>query len=1053
MANFFDHAVAAAQAQTRIVETLGVPFADPFNEEAVIADVNDPKKLGRVKVTTDDGLTSNWIPVSGSSRGLLSARYIGARVLVGKTNGRSENMYVIGITKVDPGVGIVGTPIQLPIIDESMAVWNDTSDRGMKCNEGNEGRMYILSGEMNEDVVVCLRRTGLQIEGKPSWAWKSMTQGIWIEKGINPGNETTIAIEQAQKRNPGIPECTESLLGERHDFSEDRGFRTTTMVCRRDEDGEFGWLPESTPPTFFRTTLPSCTSKNHGMEAVVDDGNNSEFVTCLRYQGLMRWVKNGKRLPHKFYPKDKPDRKKEFLAGFKSIEWMEESPVESDTGYDWVKAPEIRDAVLDTVISKIPLTGTDPELKRLLMISGMLPATAFNGAGALSAAAREAMNRKTGIPIDTLVNTLRQQLDRDGKLDMSTAPILTGTGDAGKVLIEGVISGTVEGALGNIGQNALRNSLLSLNPKTASVMTGLMSGGVWGAVDTAAVLGLNKLPPEVNKYVQPVLGIAKNVLSGYPTALGSILNTASGGGLTAAITSSLNSAIGRNVVTPGIISGLGGLLGSGGLGPVGQMFNGLSNLTGIPKAPAPLNSFPLLASTAMGALGIGGSVQSLFGAGGGLGFAGLAGLIGGGFNPVATILGGIGLFSSLFGSGGPNCPCDPKCRKVSHGVDSDGLSLLDPCGSLTGNGTNAYNPVGIPVPNNTGDVAKQLGLSHTGVGENLIPENIRDASLAITSIDRVGNMAEKYYESRYADEVEEKLENAYTFEAVEKAVKVIDNNITRVESVERKLIDSVYNILQNIFWSPEGAVLEKLITDVRENSQAIKDVYGFVKSLDLKKDGPRVGVNVTPSIALAFKNIPDLASLYKENREETEEIKDKGILPADEEWKSMEPGLGVESTIGEYLDTISDPFPNERTLFDEIRVISTSLESKISDDIQESADPIDNVLSPSQIDSLKNKFFDPRRGEYRSAEDFPRTTTRNFSLPPGTILPPGTVFPPGSSLPTGVPLPSGTVLPAGTVFPPGSTLPPGVTAIPEGGVASSLYEQVKARESGEISCE
>jgi hypothetical protein len=1023
MADFFEHAAITAQVQTRIVETLGVPFADPFNEEAVIADVNDPKKLGRVKVTTDDGFTSNWIPVSGSSRGVLSARYIGAKVLVGKTNGRSENMYVVGITKVDPGVGIVGTPVQLPIIDESMAVWNETSDRGMKCNEGNEGRMYILSNEMNQDVVVCLRRTSPQLGSKPAWAWKSITNGLWVEKGINPGNETTIPIEQAQERNPGIPKCTESMLGEKHDFSEDRGFRTTTMVCRRDEDGEFTWLPESTPPTFFRTTLPKCEEKIHGMEAVVDDGNNSEFVTCLRYQGLMRWVKHGKRLPHKFHKKDKPENKKEFLEAFQPIPELEER-AQFAPNFDWVKTPEIRETVFDAVVPAIALTNTDPVLRQLLVTAGLIPATAFNGAQVLSTAAREAMNRQTGVPIDTLVNTLRQQLDRTGSLDMATAQILTGTGDAGRILLEGVRSGTVEGALSNIGQNALRNAMLSLSPKTASVMTGLMSGGVWGAVDTAAILGLSQLPPEVNKYVQPVLGIARNVLSGYPTALGSILNTASGGGLTAALSSTFNSALGRNAITPGLIQSVTGLLGSGGLGPVGQMFGKFSGLAGIPMAPGLLGSLPFLASTAMGSLGLGGAVQGLFGAGGGLGFQALAALVGGGFNPISTILFGVGALSSLFGSGGSSCPCDPKCRKVTHGVDSDNLRLLDPCGALTSVNANSYSPIGLPIPNNVGDVAEELGLTHTMVGQNLIPSNIRDISQGIVSTERVKNMAEKFYESRYADEAEQKAEQAYTFEAVEKSVKVIDNNITRVESVERKLIDSGYNTLQNIFWSPEGAILEQLITDVRENSQAIRDLYRFTKKLDLFKDGPRIGVNVTPSIGLSLANIPGLAGLYKKNVEETKKIMDGGILPADEEWRSMSPGLGFRSRLGEYPEVIPDPFPNERTLFDEERIISISLESKILDDIQESTRPIDNVLSPDQINTLRGRFAGSR--------------PTGVPLPPGTVLPPGTTFPPGVSLPIGIPLPPGTVLPPGTTFPPGT---------------GSVYDAVIARESGEISCE
>ena len=321
--NPFIPIASMAQAQTRIIETLGVPYSDPFNEEGVIADVNDPLKLGRVKVRTDDQITSSWIPVSGSSSGTLSARYIGAQVLVGKRSGRSDDMYVIGVIRSDPGVGINGNPLQLPVIDESMAVWNGSTDQGMACNEGNQGRVYILSNEMNQDVVVCLRRTSKQVGSKPAWAWKSITNGLWVEKGINPGNETTLAIEQGQKRNPGIPECSEALAGEEHEFSEDRGFRTIKMICQRDENKSWGWRPSSAVPTYFRTTMPNCTEKLHGMEALLDDGNNSELLICQRYQGSMMWVKQGQRLPNKFHTLDKPLSRIEFTTNYKPVKELE----------------------------------------------------------------------------------------------------------------------------------------------------------------------------------------------------------------------------------------------------------------------------------------------------------------------------------------------------------------------------------------------------------------------------------------------------------------------------------------------------------------------------------------------------------------------------------------------------------------------------------------------------------------------------------------------------------------------------------------------------------
>lgn len=960
-ADFIKTIAAMHQAQTRVVEALGVPYADPFNEEAIIADVNDPEKLGRVKVTTRDGITSDtWIPVSGSNSGTLSARYIGAQVLVGKTNGRSENMYVIGITRSDPEIGINGHPIQLPIIDESMAVWNASTDVGMKCNQGNAGRMYVLSNEMSEDVVVCLRRTSNQTGSKPSWAWKSITSGLWVEKGFNPGNESTPAITQAQRGNPGIPECTEALLGEVHEFTEDRGFRTTTVVCRRDENKDFTWMPISAPPVFFRTTLPTCTEKVHGMEAVIDNGGNSEFVVCQRYQGKMLWVKQGKRIPHKFYSKEEPLDRISFLTSYKDIPALSESPL-SSTGYDWAAASDIVTTTFDAAIGSIDITGTDPRLKELLKVAGMVPATAFDGAQAMRRVAAEALLKRTGIPVDTLTQLIRDELDSDGVLTQSTAEILAGVGSAADTLVNGVVDGDIDGALQQIGTSTLRNALLSLEPRTASVMTGLMSGGVIGAVDSAVAVGLDQLPDEVNRYVSPVLGIAKNLLlSDYPSSLDRILNTAAGGGLLGAITGTINSSLKNNIVSPQLLSTLATSLADGGLGEIPKLFGSLSNLDSIVKMPVELGSLPVLASTALGVVGQIGAAQKLLG-GGGLGIAGVDALLGNGFNAAATIASGVAGLSSVFGGGasGLGCPCDPKCRKTSHGEDSDGNNLLEKCGSLS-IFADSYSGNNIPIPNNSGPIAKDLGLNSTGLGDPLVASNPRNLGNSL-EIERIGDTGEPFFRGRFADQIENLLEHAYSYEALSKGLKAADNNITRIESVEKKLIDSLYNLLGAIVYNRKSsglqtAIIPRLIRDVRENSQAIKDLYRFTRKLDAVKDGGTAGVNVTSRLAASFQNIPDLNNLLRINRREALKILRGGVIPAHREWKTMDPGNNgyKPGGIGNYDRTIPDPYPNERTLFDRDRVLAISAEAKLGDN----SPPVertllDMALSPDQIDAIR----------------------------------------------------------------------------------------------------
>lgn len=958
---FFKQLAAMQQAQTRIVETLGVPYADPFNEEAIIADVNDPKKLGRVKVTTKNDITSDWIPVSGSNSGTLSARYIGASVLVGKMDGRSENMYVIGITRNEPDVGITGNPLQLPIIDESIAVWNGSTDSGMRCNEGNEGRMYVLSNEMNQDVVVCLRRTSKQVGSNQAWAWKSMTNGLWVEKGINPGNESTPAISQTHRSNPGIPECTESMLGEIHDFTEDRGFRTTTMVCRRDENKNFSWMPLSSPPVFFRTTLPTCSEKIHGMEAVLDDGNNSEFMVCQRYQGLMRWVRQGRRIPHKFYSKEKPLSRIKFTTAFNAIKALEENSKLNEND-KWQQASDIIDAAFDAAMSNIPITGTDPELKKLLELAGMVPATAFDGAQTIQRVAREALRKKTGIPVETITQLIREELDSNGSLTPETAELLSGLGSSLDVLINGTVDGDINSALLQIGQSTLRNALLGIEPKAAAVMTGLMSGGINGAIDSAVAIGLDQLPPEVNKYVKPVVEIAKDLLmSKYPASLSNILNSASGGGLISAVTSTINGAVKNNIVNPGLLTSLTTELADGSLGEIPKMFSALGNLDAIVKTPANLGSLPVLATTAMGLIGQANAMKDLLG-NGGIGLDNVDKLIGGTFSSASTIVGAIkGLGSILGGSpASSDCPCDPTCRKTAHGEDSDRNNLIEPCESMTANNSNSFVPTGNSLQNNIGPIARSLGLSPTGIGANLIPKNPRNLSGYLRSVVRAGQMAEKFFDSRYADEVEKISELAYTIEAIEKGFKITDNNITRIESVEKKLIDSLYNLLSAIVYNRKGsgrntAILPRIIRDIRENSRAIKDLYRFTRRLDAVKRGGKAGVYVTNNLALSFRNIPDLQRLLQLNRKEAIKVLRGGVIPAYRDWKSMDPGSGENISLGRYGKTFSDPYGKEKTLFDRDRVLSISLESKIGDNSPPQEDSgIDLSLSPSQISSLQS---------------------------------------------------------------------------------------------------
>lgn len=977
--SFFKAMALSQAAINRTVESLGVPFSDPFNEEAVIADVNDPLNMGRVKVITSDDITSDWIPVTGSIKGRLSAKFIGAKVLVTKKDGRSEDMYVISVLSSGPELGVVGNPVQIPIIDEGIGVWSGSNDAGMRCNESNEGRLYVLSNEMNQDLVVCLRRSSPQTGSGDRWAWKSLTSGLWVEKGINPGNEGDLRLAPDHKTNPGIPQCNESMLGEMHEFSEDRGFRTMLKRCQRDENKSFAWVPASAIPTYFRTTLPTCKESLHGMKAVVDDGNNSEEVTCQRYQGQMTWTRQGKRIPHKFFDQGEVLSKEDFVSAFGPIPALRKEG-ESESGFDWVSQnKDLVNTVFTQLFRDVPLTGTDPNLRAALNIAGITPTQPFDQSETLRRIAQSTIESATGQSLDSITQAIRSSREANnndgGSVDIDVddevvAAALSSIGDAAPILTSSVATRSEQQALEVIGQRSLQSALISLDPQTASVMTGLLAGGIIGAIDTTVLLGLDQIPPEVNKFVQPTLAVSSSLLSGYPSTLENLLLTASGGGLLAAVNSTIASAIGTNIVNPVLLTSLTTSLLNGTYGGVPQIFASLGALSALPKLPPELGSLPLLATSLLGMFGQGQSLSQLFGSAG-LGLSALSSLLGPNFATVGLLLGGIGALLSVLQSFGiiSDCPCGPKCRKTAHGKDSDGNNLLAKCNSMSSNNANSYSPTGLPIPNNTGPIASSLQLFFTLLGSNLIPTNPLNLTSSITTIPRVGQMATRFYDSRFSDQTEFMLELTHTVEAIEKTFKVTDNNITRIESIERKLIDALFNLINNIICrkSKKGgkglSMLTELIRDVRENAQAIRDLYAFTRSLDRRKKGGPAGVRLTTGISRSIQNIASLPKLSARGCRQATQLLSSAVIPADIEWKSMEPGNAFDrairerlgdDVIGDYIPDLQPPFPSEQTIFNEGRVLAESLESRVGSGIDpQPSQTLDRLLTPGQIETLK----------------------------------------------------------------------------------------------------
>ena len=154
------------------------------------------------------------------------------------------------------------------------------------------------------------------------------------------------------------------------------------------------------------------------------------------------------------------------------------------------------------------------------------------------------------------------------------------------------------------------------------------------------------------------------------------------------------------------------------------------------------------------------------------------GCVGGG-GAFGSLLGGIG---GLFGVGGGNpCPCLPKCRKVSHGVASNGVNPLEPQGALIENNSNKY---GSDILNNNSTcLAQAAGLSFSGIGASLIPSNILNLTGALTSIPALNDPAGRLEQAIKggAEQSDLMLEFMYAFEGMEKGFKLADNNISQLE--------------------------------------------------------------------------------------------------------------------------------------------------------------------------------------------------------------------------------------------------------------------------------
>lgn len=923
---------------------MGGPFGDPFNEIGTIISVSDPKNLGRVKVMYASSITSDWLYVQGSHKGQLSSQYIGAPCLISKAGGNTNDAFVSQIFNKDPRGAGVGTPVQLTTLGEQMEAGNASSDPGMKCNENNAGRIYLLENEISQDVVVCLRRNNTQEGTDPVYAWKSLTHGKLVEKGFDPGVvESEITTDLSKKS--GIPKCSKALEGEIREFAEDRKFRSTMMTCRRDENGDFSWVPLSSPPVVFRTTLPPCTEKNHGMETVLDTGLDSELVVCLRYQKQMKWVSSGSRKPVQFYPNDPPPTREQFNGSKKPIGELTQKA-----------SPSSQDLVGKAVSSVISMAGkavapvaSDPALKAAMVAANALPG-AFNGSQLISDLGKIVLVDNSSQSLSAITSKITDAIAKGGEIDEELATILRSAGGAGDVIANGIKNNTLEDAWGIVGKGALNQAITSLSPETGGVFSAYMSGGALGAIDAATMMGLSQLPPEVSQFVSPVWDIGKDIINGQPLSINNIIGS-SIGALSSSLPDSVNQII-SSIGGPGAISDIvsGDIfekLSGGDFGDIAQMASNFVNLPGIPGLGG-VQGLPQLATSALELVGLGGQFTSFLGPAG-LGLNAFSALTG--INPVASILGGIPGIGGLFGGGGSECPCDPKCRKTEHGVDSDGNKLLDPCGSVVSSNHSSYAPKGDPTDNNNNPLSKVLDLIPTKIGEDLCSSNQWDLTQVIKNVKRLDEMADRIEGAKNADWPELWSELTYTFEAIEKGFKFADNNITKVESIERKLIDAQYRLINKLMVGNTSFFSQTLLSII-DTSKAIKDTFNYVQRLDWKKKGTKVGVAPTDSLLTVFKNITRIAVLNSKSKAEANLITSSFLKTADKEWKALEPAKDLvdlaDFVLGLIPKNLPATFGNCKTKRNKDKVLKDSLESKLNSPVPPEPSSLFENLVPAE---------------------------------------------------------------------------------------------------------
>lgn len=438
-----------------------------------------------------------------------------------------------------------------------------------------------------------------------------------------------------------------------------------------------------------------------------------------------------------------------------------------------------------------------------------------------------------------------------------------------------------------------------------SVLIGLFSDGLRGALDAAVLNQIDKLPPVLRDIAGPFLesidltqvpGQIASAVSGFFNSEGPGLNFSM-----QRITDALNLG---NIDIGGIFDSIT----SGGLGGITNLlsdFGGFDLFSMIPGS-----GIIRTASTIFDTLFGGGDLfGNLFG-NGGFGITSILDTLG----VSSTITGLIAPILGLFGFGGgkSKCPCDPSCRKTDHFVVEDGTELLkeDKCETVISNSSTSYfSGGGIPDPGLTNGniLSAAYGFVTTALGSSLIPDNILNLTGAILGISRLSNLGSEVESAQNADWPDFVNEISYSMKAIENGFKITDNNLTGVEKILRLFLDGGF--FENEADSKrDQLVIESLTTAL----ESIAELYAMIISIDQTKLGSQTA---TAMPAIATKKSAAVRPLVEKLRGLTAarhlKTAESFLNTALEAWNALDPGTGSDSVEGFTPGSASNPSISE----------------------------------------------------------------------------------------------------------------------------------------------